>query len=282
MSPIKLVSFNVNGIRSVLSKELNGKKHDTYIEHNSLAALMDEQKADILCLQEIRCSDTLDIEGTLKLKERGYYIVKRNCSKVKAGYSGTLVISRIQHLDVIQDFPHLPATHELNGEGRLITVEYPSFVLINAYVPNSKPDLSRLKFRTDEWEPAIRLHIKSMEKKYKKPIVYCADFNVAPKEIDLHNPKGSKGKHGFTIEEREAFAKLLKECDLVDSYRHLYPNKVEYSWWSNFANSREKNKGWRIDMFLVSTSIVSKIKQAEIYGGIKASDHAPVTLELAL
>ena len=282
MGQVKLISFNVNGLRSVLSKQPDGTKHEKYIENNTIAFLMDEYEPDVLCLQEIRCSDAFDFESILKLKERGYQVVKRNCAN-KAGYSGTLVLSRLQHLEVIQNFPHLQSTHELNTEGRLITVEYPKFVLMNAYVPNSKPDLSRLEFRTQIWEHHMRQHIKNMEKRFNnKPIVYCADFNVAPMEIDVHGPKTVKGKNGFTKEERSAFVQLLEECNLVDTFRTLHPIDVKYSWWSNFAQSREKNKGWRIDTFLVSASILKKIKEADIYTHVKSSDHAPVVVELNL
>jgi exodeoxyribonuclease-3 len=280
---MKIISFNCNGIRSVLTKEKDGTKHKEVIDNNVIASLLDEEKPDILCLQEIRCGDSLDISKLLKLSSRGYHIINQNCSVVKAGYSGTLVVSKHPALTVIKNFPNLPENHELNGEGRIITVEFPKFVLINVYVPNSKPDLSRLEFRVKQWEKEIRNHINNLQAQFNKPVIMCGDLNVAPKEIDLHNPKGSKGKHGFTIEERDAFQKLLDECKMIDAYRHMYPTKQnEYTWWSNFAKSREKNKGWRIDIYVVSKSLSKKIEEVKVYTDHYGSDHAPISLSISL
>jgi len=280
---MKIISFNCNGIRSVLTKEKDGTKHKDVIDNNVISTLLDEQKPDILCLQEIRCSETLDISKLLNLESKGYNIINQNCSVVKAGYSGTLVLSKISASTVIKNFPHLPLNHELNGEGRIITVEFPKFILINVYVPNSKPDLSRLKFRIEQWEKEVRNHISKMQVQFNKPVVMCGDLNVAPNEIDLHNPKGSKGKHGFTNEERDAFQKLLDECKMVDAYRFLYPTKPnEYTWWSNFAKSREKNKGWRIDIHVVSKSLSKKIEEVQVHNDYYGSDHAPISLSLSL
>lgn len=280
---MKIISFNCNGIRSVLTKEKDGTKHKQVIDNNVIASLLDEEKPDILCLQEIRCGDSLDISKLLELSSRGYHIINQNCSVVKAGYSGTLVVSKHPALTVIKNFQNLPENHELNGEGRIITVEFPKFVLINVYVPNSKPDLSRLEFRVKQWEKEIRNHINNLQVQFNKPIIMCGDLNVAPKEIDLHNPKGSKGKHGFTIEERDAFQKLLDECKMIDAYRHMYPTKQnEYTWWSNFAKSREKNKGWRIDIYVVSKSVSKKIEEVKIYTDHYGSDHAPISLSISL
>lgn len=282
---VKIISFNVNGIRSILTKEKDGTKHKDIITNNSLASLLETEQPDILCLQEIRCSSSLDIAKLLQLDQKGYHIIGQNCSKVKAGYSGTLIISKLPPPNtIIQDFPHLPSSHELNGEGRIITAEFGKFVLINVYVPNSKPDLSRLTFRIDQWEAEVRKHISSMKSKFSnKPIVLCGDLNVAPNEIDLHNPKQAKGKHGFTDQERSAFKALLEECDLVDAYRYLHPQTTnDYSWWSNFANSRERNKGWRIDIHVVSSFVAKKIKEAKIQQEYYGSDHAPISLTIAL
>lgn len=280
---MKIISFNCNGIRSVLTKEKDGTKHKEVIDNNVITSLLDEEKPDILCLQEIRCGDSLDISKLLKLSSRGYHIINQNCSIVKAGYSGTLVISKLPALKIIKNFPNLSESHELNGEGRIITVEFPKFVLINVYVPNSKPDLSRLEFRVEQWEKEIRNHINNLQAQFDKPVIMCGDLNVAPKEIDLHNPKGSKGKHGFTIEERDAFQKLLDECKMVDAYRFLYPTKQnEYTWWSNFAKSREKNKGWRIDIYVVSKTISKKIEEVKVFTDHYGSDHAPISLSISV
>lgn len=277
-----IVTWNVNGIRSVLTKEKDGTKHTGPIQENTLYTLLSTQSPDVVCLQEIRCNDKVDIAGAFKLDELGYQIIGQNCSKAKAGYSGTLVIAKkpLHVISVVKDFPRFPATHELNTEGRAITVEFPKFVLINVYVPNSKPDLGRLDFRVNTWEPAIRQHIADMKKKYSnKPVILCGDLNVAPSDIDVHNPKGAKGKHGFTAEEKQAFQALLSECDMKDAFRELYPNKeAAFTWWSNFANSRGRNKGWQIDKFVVSSKLMSKVSKVEILADYYGSDHAPVVL----
>lgn len=278
----KLISFNVNGIRAILSKTKDGKKHSTFIKNNTLNNIIDEQTPDIICLQEVRCNDKFDIESILHYQDKGYMMIGQNCSKNKAGYSGVLILSKVKPVSVVYDFPHITNTHPLNMEGRLITVEYPSFILINAYVPNSKPDLSRLDFRTNEWEVNMRKHIEAMKTIHKKPIVACADWNVAPYDMDVHNPKSAKNKHGFTEQEKEAFRLLLSECQLIDTFRHLHPRTIKYSWWSNFAKSRERNLGWRIDGFVVSSTLEKNIKDADIHTEYMGSDHAPVSLTLTL
>lgn len=281
-SNIKLISWNVNGLRSILTKTKDGKKSTTQIENNSLNSVIEELTPDIICLQEIRCSETFDFDEVLQYKSKGYIIVGRNCAKNKKGYSGVMVLSKLPFNDVIFDMPHLPQNHHLNEEGRVITVIYSSFILVNSYVPNSKPDLSRLEYRTKEWEPNMRKHINNMKAKYNKPIIACADWNVAPTNIDVHNPKSAKNKHGFTEEEKASFQQLLKECEMIDSYRKLHPTTIQYSWWSNFAKSRERNVGWRIDTFLVSSSVERKINDANIHTDFFGSDHAPVSLEMTL
>lgn len=280
--PIKFISWNVNGLRSILTKSKDGKKSATPIETNSLASIIDEVKPDIICLQEIRCNETFDFDEVLHYKDKGYTVVGRNCAKNKKGYSGVMVLSKLPFADVVFDMPHLGPNHHLNEEGRVITVVYPSFVLINSYVPNAKPDLSRLDYRTKEWEPNMRKHINNMKSKYNRPIIACADWNVAPTDIDVHNPKSAKNKHGFTEEEKAAFHQLLQDCELVDTYRNIHPTVVKYSWWSNFAKSRERNVGWRIDTFLVSSSLQKKIKDADIHTEYFGSDHAPVSLEVVI
>lgn len=280
MTQMKLVSFNVNGIRSIMSKTKDGKKYNTCIANNTLTSVMTDISPDIICLQEIRCNDKFDINASLQYEDKGYILIGQNCSKARAGYSGVLVLSKLKPNTVLYDFPHLPNESVLNTEGRLITVEYPAFILINAYVPNSKPDLSRLEFRTKEWEVHMRKHIENMKKKYNKPVIACADWNVAPYDIDVHNPKSAKNKHGFTEEEKEAFRLLLQECQLIDTFRYVHPKTVKYSWWSNFAKSRERNVGWRIDGFCISSTLAKNIRNADIHTEYMGSDHAPVSLTL--
>lgn len=278
---MRVISFNCNGIRSVLSKEKNGTKHKQFIEDNVLAKILDELKPDVLCLQEIRCNDKLDISSILRLNERKYSIVGMNCATSKKGYSGTLtmvkesLVSQIQSIQ--RDFSDCEAC---NKEGRAITVELSECVIVNVYVPNSKPDLSRLQWRVDVWEPAMRNHIKALEKRTRKAVILCGDLNVAPNDIDVHNPKTAKNQHGFTQEEKDAFALLLKECDLVDAFRHLYPSQANaYTWWSNFHKSREKNKGWQIDKFLVNAKKAHDIQQVRIHNDYYGSDHAVISMD---
>jgi exodeoxyribonuclease III len=277
---MRIISWNCNGIRSIMSKTKDGKKHSSFITNNVINALLTDKEPDVLCLQEIRCNDKLDLNAILHYEDLGYSLVGTNCSKTKSGYSGVLVLSKMKPLNVLFDFPHLPDNNTLNSEGRLITIEYRSFILINAYVPNAKPDLSRLDFRVNEWEVNMRKHIENMKKKYNKPVIACADWNVAPQNIDVHNPKSAKNKHGFTEEEKRAFQQLLEDCQLIDTFRYLYPNTIKYSWWSNFAKSRERNLGWRIDTFLVSSTLEKKLKDADIHTEYMGSDHAPVSLTL--
>lgn len=280
---MRVISFNCNGIRSVLSKEKDGTKHKQFIDDNVLAKVLDELKPDVLCLQEIRCNDKLDISSILRLDERQYSIVGMNCATNKKGYSGTLIMVKQSLVSSIQNV-HRDFTDckECNEEGRAITVEFPECVIVNVYVPNSKPDLSRLQWRVNVWEPAMRNHIKNIQKRTRKAVILCGDLNVAPNDIDVHNPKTAKNQHGFTQEEKEAFALLLKECDLVDAFRHLYPSQANaYTWWSNFHKSREKNKGWQIDKFLVSAKKSHGIHQVRIHNEYYGSDHAVISMDFS-
>lgn len=255
---MKIITFNVNGLRAVLQKDKSGKRGGNT---NVLQALLAEHDPDILCLQETKCPE--DVATGLP-----FAFTKILASKTRKGYSGVAVLSKEPPLQVFDDFPH-------NEEGRVIVAEYPKFVLINAYVPNAKPDLSRLSYRVD-WEQAMRAYIN----KCQKPVVYVGDLNVAPAEIDLHNPKANVKSHGFTVEERGAFADLLKDCKLVDTFRVLHPDERAYTWYSNFGKARENNKGWRIDHILVSKKLQKKIQAVEILGDYYGSDHVPVLARL--
>jgi len=267
---MKIISFNLNGIRSVLTKDKTGKKITS--GETVLETLIKEQNPDIICFQEIRCSDNVSLK-TIDFENYGYIDITLNCA-VKKGYAGTAIFSKIKPMSIKLGFNN--EDNGLNNEGRLIIYEFSKFVLLNAYVPNSKADLSRLDFRINTWEKSIRTYIKSIN----KPVVYCGDLNVAHAEIDVHNPSSAKEKHGFTTEERNAFQKLLDECDLVDSFRYINKNNIKYSWFSPFAKSREHNKGWRIDYILVSQKIKNKIVNADILNEYYGSDHIPIILDL--
>tara|TARA_B110000037_G_C17044983_1_gene475299 strand:+ start:56 stop:832 length:777 start_codon:yes stop_codon:yes gene_type:complete len=251
----KIISWNVNGIRSI-SKKINFS--DFFKKHNP----------DILCLGETKlspgCNDVLcDIDG---FKYRYW-----NTSDGRKGYSGTAILSNIKPKSIVYDLPN----HN-NNEGRVITAEFKDFYLVNVYTPNSGRKLERLVYRTKEWDRAFEKYIKKLGKK----VIVCGDLNVINLDIDIHNPKTGKRRAGYTKEERESFYKILEKCKLIDTYRHLYPKKIgEYSYWSYFANSRAKNKGWRIDYFLVNEKILKYIKDSKILMKQIGSDHAPVILE---
>lgn len=257
---MKILTWNVNGLRSVLSKGKDGSKSD----YNVIQYLIDEYDPDIICLQETKCPEDLNPNIAMPFQ-------KILSSKTRKGYSGVAVFSKQIPLKVYTDFPE-------NEEGRVIIIEYERFFVINTYTPNSKQDLSRLHYRVNIWEPLIRETVNKLQK--KKPIIYVSDFNVAPTAIDIHTVKGHERAHGFTIEERTAFAELLETCNLVDTYRDLHSNDQKYTWFSNFAKSRERNKGWRIDHILVSKKLQPKVNSVDILSNVYGSDHIPVIADI--
>ena len=249
---MKLVSWNVNGIRACLSKGFD----DFFKEVN----------ADIFCIQETKCQ-----EGQVDLEYDGYESYWNSAEK--KGYSGTAVFTKIKPISVKYGI----GIEEHDKEGRVITLEFDNFYLVNIYTPNSKRELERLDYR-QEWEDEIRKYLLDLNK--TKPVIMCGDLNVAHKEIDLKNPKTNTHNAGFTIEERNKMTELL-ETGFIDTFRYLYPDKTDcYSWWSYMRKAREKNVGWRIDYFIVSEYIKEKIKEAIIYSEVMGSDHCPVGLEI--
>ena len=248
---MKLISWNVNGIRACLNKGFS----DFFKEVN----------ADIFCLQETKCQPeqiSLEFEG---------YTSYWNSAERK-GYSGTAIFTKKQPVNVTYGI----GIEEHDKEGRIITLEFENFYLVTNYTPNAKRELERLDYRM-VWEDEIRKYLLELNK--KKPVIMCGDLNVAHEEIDLKNPKTNKGNAGFTNEEREKMTELLN-AGFIDSYRYLYPEKIEYSWWSYMGHAREKNVGWRIDYFIVSNDFRENIKDATIYTEILGSDHCPVGLEI--
>ena len=248
---MKLISWNVNGIRACLNKGFS----DFFKEVN----------ADIFCLQETKCQPeqiNLEFEG---------YTSYWNSAERK-GYSGTAIFTKKQPVNVTYGI----GIEEHDKEGRIITLEFENFYLVTNYTPNAKRKLERLDYRM-VWEDEIRKYLLELNK--KKPVIMCGDLNVAHEEIDLKNPKTNKGNAGFTNEEREKMTELLN-AGFIDSYRYLYPEKIEYSWWSYMGHAREKNVGWRIDYFIVSNDFRENIKDATIYTEILGSDHCPVGLEI--
>ncbi len=246
---MKLVSWNVNGIRAVVNKGF----YDFFNEVN----------ADIFCVQETKLQEEQVDESLKSLREYNYWN-----SAIKKGYSGTATFSKIKPISV---------KFGDDDEGRVITSEYENFYQVNCYTPNSKRELERLGFRM-KWEDKIRKYLKELDK--VKPVIYCGDFNVAHNEIDLKNPNTNHRNAGFTDEERDKMTKLL-DSGFIDTFRYLYPDKKdEYTWWSYMFHAREKNVGWRIDYFIVSDRIKDKIIDAKIHKDILGSDHCPIELDI--
>lgn len=249
---MKLVSWNVNGLRACVGKGFLDYFHQV--------------DADIFCVQETKLQ-----EGQINLELEGYH--QHWNYALKKGYSGTAVFSKIQPLSVKYGI----GIEEYDGEGRAITLEFEDFYLVNVYTPNSQRDLARLSFRLI-WEDELRKYLLELDE--HKPVILCGDLNVAHTEIDLKNPKSNKGNSGFTDEERGRMGELLNS-GFVDSYRYLYPDfEGAYTWWSYMAKVRERNIGWRIDYFILSKRMEEKIIDAKIYSEIMGSDHCPVAIEM--
>lgn len=250
---MKLISWNVNGLRACVTKGFG----DYFRAEN----------ADIFCVQETKLQ-----EGQIELDLGEDYHQFWNYA-VKKGYSGTAVFTRIKPLTV-----RYGMEEDSEDEGRILTLEFETFYLVNVYTPNAKRDLSRLDYRM-EWEERFRTHLSQLDA--IKPVIVCGDLNVAHQEIDIKNARSNIGNSGFTDEERGKFVTLL-EAGFVDSFRHLYPERSDmFSWWSFMPKVRERNIGWRIDYFLVSARLAPAIVEAEIDCHILGSDHCPVKLELS-
>ena len=248
---MKFISWNVNGLRACMG--------------HGFADFFAEADADFVCLQETKMQ-----EGQLALDLPGYYQFWNSAEK--KGYSGTAIFTRHEPLSVRYGIGS--PLHD--AEGRAITLEYPDFYLVCAYVPNAQRELARLAFRM-EWEDALRAYLLSLDA--EKPVIYCGDLNVAHEEIDLKNPKSNRGNAGFSDEERAKFTELLSS-GFADTYRSLYPDKIEYSWWSYMMRAREKNIGWRIDYFVVSERLLPRIEDSLILTDVMGSDHCPIAILL--
>ena len=247
---MKLISWNVNGIRACVNK--------------GFKEFFEKINADIFCIQETKCQPE-----QIELKFDGYYAYWNSAEK--KGYSGTAIFTKQKPICVTYGI----GIDEHDKEGRVITLEFKDFYMVNIYTPNAKRGLERLDYR-QIWEDEIRKYLLKLNQ--EKPVIMCGDLNVAHKEIDLKNPKSNRGNAGFTDEEREQMTALLS-AGFIDTFRYLYPDKTDsYSWWSYMGKAREKNIGWRIDYFIVSKDIKDKIKEAMIYPEIMGSDHCPVGL----
>ncbi|MDE6182316.1 MAG: exodeoxyribonuclease III [Eubacteriales bacterium] len=251
---MKMISWNVNGLRACVSKGFE----DFFKNIN----------ADIFSIQETKLQ-----EGQIDINFEGYKSYWNYAEK--KGYSGVCVFSKIEPINVYYGL-NIP---EFDNEGRLITLEFEKFYYVTAYVPNSQDGLKRLDYRM-KWEDEIRKYLLELDS--KKPVIFCGDLNVAHKEIDLKNPKTNRKSAGFSDEEREKFSILL-ESGFTDTFRYFYPDlEGAYSWWSYRFNAREKNTGWRIDYFITSKSLNENLKGAKIHKDILGSDHCPVELEIEI
>ena len=250
---MKLISWNVNGIRAAITKGFND--------------FFEEEEADIFCIQETKMQP-----GQADINFEGYKQYWN--SALKKGYSGTAIFTKKEPLNVSYGI----GIEEHDQEGRVITLEFEKFYLVNCYTPNAKRGLERLEYRM-VWEDAFRNYLLELNK--VKPVIMCGDLNVAHKEIDLKNPKTNVGNAGFTNEERGKMSELLN-AGFIDTFRYFYPeNEGRYSWWSYRFKAREKNAGWRIDYFIVSESLKDKLEGADIHKDVMGSDHCPIELDIA-
>ena len=247
---MKFVSWNVNGIRACVTK--------------GFLNYFNEVDADFFCIQESKCQ-----AGQIELPLDGYYQYWNYAQK--KGYSGTAIFTKHEPIQVKYGVDE----DETEEEGRIITLEYEDFYLVNVYTPNAKRDLSRLDYRL-EWEDRMIAYLKRLDK--MKPVIYCGDLNVAHEELDVKNAKANIGNSGFTVEERGKMTSLLNS-GFTDTFRAFHPNEPDhFTWWSYMAKVRERNIGWRIDYFIVSNRFMERVKKAEIHPSILGSDHCPIML----
>ncbi|MDP4084133.1 MAG: exodeoxyribonuclease III [Bacillota bacterium] len=251
---MKFVSWNVNGLRACVKK--------------GFLDFFQKIDADFFCVQETKLQ-----RGQIELELEGYFQYWNYAEK--KGYSGTAIFTKKEPLSVKYGL----GENETESEGRIITLEYENFYLVNVYTPNSQRDLARLSYRL-EWENQIRDYLLELD--LMKPVILCGDLNVAHEEIDLKNPKSNQMNSGFTQEEREKMTTFL-ESGFIDTFRHFYPTEEgAYTWWSYMAKIRERNIGWRIDYFITSKKLVDKLQDAKIHPTVMGSDHCPVSLEIEL
>ena len=253
--PVNIVSWNVNGIRALLQRDL-------------LSPLLAAYDPDVLCLQETKAQPA---QVCLDLPSHPYHYWN---AATRKGYAGTALISKTAPLSVRQDIG--VACHD--GEGRVIAAEFEDVFVVSVYVPNAKRDLSRLADRQD-WDRCFLAYLQGLEQ--QKPVVCCGDFNVAHTAIDLARPKANEGQHGFTLEERAGFQRFI-EAGFIDTFRHLHPGAPQhYTWWRQFGGARARNIGWRIDYILISAALLPRLRSATILSQVSGSDHCPVAVELA-
>lgn len=249
---MKVISWNVNGLRAILRK--------------NFLDFVEAENPDVLCLQETKCGPN-DVEQLWTAHYSSYW----NCAE-KKGYAGTAIFSRTRPVNVTNGI----GSTQHDQEGRVLTAEFAQFYLVNVYVPNSQRELTRLKYR-QTWDRDFLRYLKALE--VRKPVAICGDMNVAHKEIDLANPRANVRNHGFTPEERAGFERMVK-AGFIDTFREFEPGGGHYTWWSPMAGVRARNIGWRIDYFLVSPALRPNLKSAFIRSHVLGSDHCPVGIEL--
>jgi len=275
---MRFITFNVNGIRAIHTKSKNGTKHVS--SKHCLESLLEEQQPDFLCLQEIKTQNASDLECL------SFYFPYRytNFATNKKGYSGVALLSRYEPewvscgFDLFhEDRIGLYEKFDFEQEGRLICAKFQQFILVTVYVPNSKPGLIRIQERII-WENLLRNYLRELEIEFKLPVILCGDLNVAPEDRDIHR-KQPKDTPGASKQERDQFQHLITD-GWLDAYRYLHPQEIQYTYWSNFANSRQNNKGWRIDLFLLSPSLQHILQECYSLTHYHGSDHCPVLLSL--
>lgn len=285
---VNIVTWNVNGLRSMLKKNKDGKINNEFTSDNTIMTYFIEQNPDIVCLQEIKCNYDTILPTDVSFEKYGFTFNTINCSEVRKGYSGVAIYSKIQPINIIYNFGNMfdmdselkdiysSNIKDLTKEGRMITYEFDDYFVINVYTPNSKQDLSRLNFRVNVWDNLFKQYVNKIGK--AKSVIICGDMNVAHMDIDVHNPKTVKGSHGFTLEEKNAFSDILHFNSLIDSFRFLFPEKQKFSWFS----PRIKNKkcGWRIDYILISSCLKNNLKKCDILDEYKGSDHLPYFIHI--
>ena len=242
-----------------------------------LNKVINDMKPDIFCMGETKLScPYTDIDMTMGNLFPKYKYRYWSACKLKGGYSGTAIICKKEPIQVLYGLQY--KGKELDEEGRVIAIELKNCWLLHVYTPNSGQGLNRLEFRTKEWDRAFENYINKLQE--SKPVIVCGDLNVARNDIDIARPKTNHKTAGFTKEERESFEKIIKNCDMIDSFRMKNSETIKYSFWSYMRNAREKNIGWRLDYFMVSKKIENKIKKSDILEDIMGSDHAPIILEI--
>ena len=258
---MKIVSWNVNGLRAILRK-------------GNFLDFLNAENPDIICIQETKAK-----QGQAEVDLPEYEEIWNSAER--PGYSGTAIFTKVKPLSISTNFPTLTPCADQFGdpstEGRVLTVEFPDFYLVNVYTPNSKRSLERLELRHDTWDKAYLEYLKQLEK--TKPVITCGDFNAAHTEIDIARPKENQKNAGFTVEEREGITNYIN-AGFVDTFRTLHPDTIKYTWWSHLGHARANNIGWRIDYFFVSKSLKNRLKSAEIYDLISGSDHCPISIEI--